>query len=128
MRRDLDSAADVGVLAVSDLIYLASPYSHTDRAVVEARFDAVCVEAAILMAAGHHIFSPIAHTHPIAMRGELPTDWTFWQQYDTAMIRACSALWVLMLDGWDTSKGVAAEMAIATELGIPVIYIEPRRP
>lgn len=99
------------------LVYLASPYSDPDLAVVEARFDAVCHEAAIWMGRGVHIYSPIAHTHPIAMRGSLPTDWAFWQTYDRVMIDASAEVWVLALPGWRESKGVTAEIAIAEAAG-----------
>lgn len=109
----------------SSLVYLASPYSDPDHAVMEARFEAVCREAAVWMGRGVHVFSPIAHTHPIAVRGDLPKDWTFWEQYDRVMLAAASELWVLTLDGHERSRGVAAEVAIAGELGIPVRYVAP---
>lgn len=109
--------------AADQLVYLASPYSHPDPAVVEARFEAVCRAAGRLMADGVLVYSPIAHTHPIAVRSALPTGWTYWERYDRAMIAACDHLTVLMLDGWDESRGVTAELAIAGELGRPVTYI-----
>jgi len=107
------------------LIYLASPYSSDDLAVRDARFEAVCREAARLMQGGVHAYSPIAHTHPIAMRGDLPTDWAFWESYDRVMIDAATEVWVLMLDGWQESRGVAAEIKIADEAGKPVRYVTP---
>ena len=106
------------------MIYLASPYSHADPAVLEARFQIVCRQAARLMREGHHIFSPIAHTHPIALAGGLPLGWDFWEKYDRDMLNGCEAVWVLQLDGWETSKGVAAEIRIANEMGIPVRFVE----
>lgn len=108
------------------LIYLASPYSNSDPAVRLARFHAVCREAARLMARGRLVFSPIAHTHPIAEAGQLPLGWPFWERYDRRMIGACDELHVLRLDGWRTSVGVQAEIAIAAELGKPVHYLFPR--
>jgi hypothetical protein len=107
------------------LIYLASPYSHADEAVREQRFHAVCEAAARLMDAGHLIFSPIAHSHCIALAGKLPTDYRFWRRYDEAMLRAAGELWVLMLPGWHVSTGVAEETAYATGLGKPVRYVDP---
>jgi hypothetical protein len=32
---------------------------------------------------------------------------------------------VLMLDGWEQSRGVNAEIALARELGLPVEYVNP---
>lgn len=106
------------------MIYLASPYSDADPAVEQARFDAVCRAAAVLMRRGLLIFSPIAHSHPIARFG-LPTDWSFWQRYDSAMLTKCDELWVLTLPGWDRSVGVQAEVRLANELGKPVWLVDP---
>jgi hypothetical protein len=105
------------------LIYLASPYSHPDPRVEEARFEAVCMAAGRLMAQGHHIFSPIAHSHPIAKRHKLPTDWEYWKKYDEAILRTCAHFWVYSRDGWRESTGVAAETAIARRLGLPEPFL-----
>jgi hypothetical protein len=98
------------------LIYLAAPYSHDNPLVREGRFQQINKAASTLMKAGLHIFSPISHTHPIALAGGLPTGWDFWCAYDTAMLEACFAFVVLTLPGWDTSKGVAEETKIAQRL------------
>lgn len=102
------------------LIYLASPYSHPDADVRQHRFERACQVAGGLMREGHHIFSPIAHTHSIAVQCDLPLGFDFWRQYDEEMIAACGELWVLMLDGWSQSSGVKAEIEIATKAGKPV--------
>lgn len=107
------------------LIYLATPYSHPDPAIMHERFETVNRVAARLMRAGLHIFSPISHTHPIAVAGDLPRGFDFWEQYDRAILSACCRVMVLRLAGWQESKGVAAEIVIAGELGIPVYYIDP---
>ncbi len=109
------------------LVYLATPYSHQDASVREERFRAVNAAAAELMRQGMHIFSPISHTHPIALAGDLPLGWEYWQAYDRAILAACCKLIVLMLDGWKESKGVAGEIAIAHETGIPVQFISPNK-
>jgi hypothetical protein len=108
------------------LIYLASPYSHTDPAVREHRFQKACQAAATLMSRGVLLFAPICHTHPIAMAGDLPKGWNFWQRYDRIMVERCEEVWVLMLVGWRESKGVMAEIALAEKLGKPVKYMEDR--
>ena len=110
--------------ACPGLVYLASPYSDPDPAVREQRFQAVCRAAAHLMRRGVLVFSPIAHTHPIALCG-LPGGWEFWQKYDRVVLEACKAVAVLMLDGWDASKGIWGEVEIAGRLGLPVVYLDP---
>lgn len=105
------------------MIYLASPYSHQYAFVREERFAAVCKVSAKLMRDGHHIYSPIAHSHPIASHGDLPTGFDYWREYDWWFIEHVDELWVLMLDGWESSVGVTAEIKYARQLGKPVKYL-----
>lgn len=104
------------------MIYLASPYTHPDAAVRQERFEAACRAAAELIRRGHIVFSPVAHSHGIAQHG-LPVDWSFWERHDRRLLVACDELWVLKLDGWQQSRGVQAEIAIARELGKPVHFV-----
>ena len=106
------------------MIYLATPYTHPDRAVRLARFRAVNKAASLLMQQGHYVFSPISHSHPIAEEGGLPTSWEFWEKYDIEVLKMCSQVIVLMIDGWKESKGVDAEIEIAKSLGIGIVYAE----
>lgn len=105
-------------------IYIASPYSHQSARVREGRFRAVCRYAGKCLAKGEDVFSPIAHTHPIAEFFSLPQGWEFWKKVDTTMVRMAKELRVLMLPGWETSVGVEAEVELANQLGIPVSYVE----
>jgi hypothetical protein len=104
------------------MIYLASPYSHPDPEVRQARHDAACRCAARLMAGGQVVFSPIAHSHAIAafLPPVLCMSWGFWKSQDFPLLEKADTLLVLRLDGWEQSVGVAAEIARARELGIPV--------
>jgi hypothetical protein len=108
------------------MIYLASPYSHPDSDVREQRFEAACAAAAALMRAGHRVFSPIAHGHPLT-RHSVPGDWTFWEPHARWHLERCDEVVVLMLDGWNESAGVLSEIAIAGELGKVVWYRYPVR-
>ena len=103
-------------------IYLATPYSHKDDAVRVKRFEAVNVIAGDLMRQGHLVFPPISHTHPIALAGDLPLGWEFWQEYDRTFIEWCDEVHVFMQHGWDESKGVTGEIKIAQELQKPIFY------
>jgi len=109
------------------MIYLASPYSHPDRTVEALRFGEVCRIAGVLMARGLVVFSPIAHTHPIAERCELPRGWDYWQHFDEEFICVSEKVVVAMMPGWEQSKGVQAEIVIAKDKGIPVEYLDPNK-
>ena len=108
------------------MIYLASPYSHPDAAVRQQRFEQVCGVASVLMRNGSLIFSPIAHSHPIALAGGLPLDFAYWEKFDRTILSVCHSLIVLKLLGWDESRGVAAEIQIMQESGKPISYLEYR--
>ena len=108
------------------MIYLPSPYSSDDPAIRQWRFEAACKATAQMLRAGLIVWSPVIHSHPLTNYG-LPGDWQFWQSYDRAYLGASSALAVLTLDGWRESEGVASEIKMANELGIPFWTIEPER-
>lgn len=103
--------------------YLASPYSHPDPAVRLRRFDEVCLVASRLMGAGEAIFCPIAHSHPIDSAESLPQTTGFWMAQDIPILRHAAKVKVLMLAGWNTSNGIAAELKTAALLNIPIEYI-----
>ena len=105
------------------MIYVASPYSHPDRTVREARFDAACQAAADLIRAGQTVFAPVVMGHPLVRYG-LPGDWAFWQPLATEYLRRCDEVVVLQFDGWRKSEGVQAEMALAAAMGKRVDYRE----
>ena len=104
------------------MIYLATPYSHSDPVVRRQRFDAACRAAAVLIQQGKVVFSPVSHGHAICVYG-IPSDWTFWQRLDRRFLDMCDEVIVLMLDGWRESVGVQAEIAIARQLGKPITYL-----
>jgi len=107
------------------MIYLATPYSDPDPAVREERFNVVNRVAARMMMEGLHVYSPISHSHSIAKAGWLPTDWSFWELYDTKMIIMCGQMIVLRQAGWAISTGVQHEIRIAAGLGHPIEYMDP---
>ena len=104
------------------MIYLASPFTHVDPLVRQQRFDSACRAAAILIGRGKTVFSPISHSYGICAHG-VPHDWRFWQRHDRRYLEVCDEVVVLMLDGWQESVGIQAEVAIAREFGKPVTFL-----
>ena len=109
---------------MSGLVYLATPYSHPDPEIREWRFKRVNKVAARLMREGVNVFSPISHTHPIAVAGDLPKGFDFWEQYDREILSHCTKMIVFRQEGWQLSAGVAAELSIAAELGLEIEYVD----
>lgn len=107
------------------MIYLACPYSHPDAAVRNYRFRNICRIAAALMREGYVVFSPLSHSVPIAEIGGIDdVDNDFWLAQDLPILRKCDELIVVELDGWESSKGVQAEIEEAKRLNIPIQNIE----
>jgi Domain of unknown function (DUF1937) len=108
--------------------YLATPYSKYPEGIEEA-FRLACRATAKLIRAGVRVYSPIAHTHPVAIHGGLdPFDHATWLPADRPFMEAARALVVLMADGWRESVGIAEEIRIFHESGKPVIYMDVRGP
>ena len=106
------------------LIYLACPYTHRDSRVSVDRFREVNKVAAGLIKEGFLVFSPISHSHPITVHG-IRGDFEYWKEFDKAIMDLCEELYVLKLEGWRESKGVAFEMSYMESKGKPVVYVEP---
>lgn len=108
------------------IIYLASPHTHTDKAVLDARCIAAQKATARLMLEGNAVFSPIAHSHGVAdhMPDAVRCDGDFWMEQDLPLLAKCDEMIVLRLDGWRESSGVRQELAFAAENGIPVSFVD----
>ncbi len=106
--------------------YLASPYSHSSYRVRARRYREVVKTAAALIEQGRRVFCPIAHSHPIALAisESCAVDFDVWMAIDLPILRHASKLVVLKLPGWDVSRGVAKEIEVAQQLGIPIEYLE----
>jgi hypothetical protein len=108
---------------MASLIYLASPYSHNNPAVREHRFIQARLFTIRYLSEGFPIFSPIVYGRD--MEKALGTDFRSWQSLNDAMVQAASQFWVLQLDGWQDSKGIAHELALARDLRKTVAFLAP---
>lgn len=104
------------------LSYLAAPYSDKDPAVIADRMERLCKTDAKLMKAGTFTVSPLMK-HFIVHHEELPGDYQFWKNYSATLLCAVDQVLVLTLPGWKESIGVTDEIKLATDIGIPVHYI-----
>lgn len=113
-------------MKVNKLYYLASPYTHTDPAIKKLRAEAVTESAVDLLKHGVFVFAPISYNEPWE-KYNLPGDWNFWSEFDKTFVSRCDGVIVLMLDGWDKSVGVTAEIDFAKNIGLPVYYARPEQ-
>jgi hypothetical protein len=75
------------------------------------------------MRAGLYVYSPISHSHPIALAGGLPLGWDYWEGYDREILSHCGALVVLEISGWSESTGVTGELKISADFCIPAMVL-----
>ena len=105
--------------------YIASPYSKFPDG-IEAAFQAVCREVGLLIRAGVPVFSPIAHTHPVAMACDIdPFDHSIWLPSDAPMMEAAHGIIVCKLERWEKSYGVTHELERFRCAHKPVVFMTP---
>jgi hypothetical protein len=105
--------------------YLASPYTHTDKVVVQERFEETEQCLAWLLGMKVWAYSPIVHCHALATKRSLPTDYKFWLDYNHAMILGSNGILVLCMEGWRESKGVQEEIKFARSNHLFIRHISP---
>jgi nucleoside 2-deoxyribosyltransferase len=108
-----------------DLIYVGTPYTKYPAGIHAAFVDA-CRLTARLLREGLKVYSPIAHTHPIAIHGEIdPLDLAVWLPFDAAIMDKSDAMIVGMLPDWERSTGVKHEIQAFVAAGKPVYFMSP---
>lgn len=92
--------------------YLASPYSITpDNPIVrETRFLQAAGAVAYGLRRNVYLYSPIVHSHPVAVMGQLGHAAADWKFYNAVAMSTCHMLWILMLQGWEVSEGIYEEV------------------
>ncbi len=116
---------------MKQLIYLASPHSHTSSLVRLERYEEALRCNTWLVRQGFWIYSPIVSSHYVNVLDEEgwkdnKKGWEYWKEFDTEMIKRCDELWVLEIKGTADSVGVRAEVEIAKELKKPIYHIWPK--
>jgi hypothetical protein len=107
------------------MIYLASPYTHDDPIIRSSRVEAARQMAELLMfKLKLPVFSPIVYGD--ALRHEA-TDFATWRPINDSMIINCTGVMVLEIDGWRGSRGIQHELALATSLDKPIVFVRPLR-
>lgn len=102
------------------LWYMATPYSKYTGG-IEAAFIDACRAAADLIRQGNAVYSPIAHTHPIALHGNIdPYDHNIWMALDAHQMKVSDGIIVVMMPGWEESKGVGIEIEEFKKAGKPI--------
>lgn len=104
-------------------IFLACPYSHAERVIVEHRFQVCNFVAARIARGGSAVYSQVSMSHPIngyltdldkAAIGQL------WAPIDKVFMDAMTEIIVIDEPGWKESSGVQREIEIFKDRGLRV--------
>lgn len=113
-------------LKTFDLLYAATPYSKYEGGIHHAFIDACKVTERMLRAGLLNVYSPIVHSHSLAIYGNLdPLDHGIWLPFNEAIIRKSDALVVVTLQGWEESDGIKHEIRAFVADGRPVYFMSP---
>ena len=118
---DIRKFIDISQQRDGEVWYIASPYSHQDPEIEKQRVEDVT--KAVLHISNRYPnvfpFSPVLYTVNLQRAGlEFPP--AGWYQFDLWMLNNCQRLWVLELEGWQASMGIALEIAYAQAKHIPI--------
>ena len=97
------------------IIYIGCPYSHEDKEVMQKRYEQITKLTAILVSEGYIVFSPITYGHILCEFEEMPVEFEFWQNLCISFLEISSLFIEVQLDGWELSKGLAAEYKFARD-------------
>jgi len=66
--------------------------------------------------------APMIQDYAILPHLKVSATWEVWGKHCERLIEVCDEVWVMQYKGYDTSVGVAGEIAKAKQCGKPVIY------
>lgn len=105
------------------MIYVACPYAHPSVKVREARVHIASQYSGHLLRHGLGVFCPLSYSSGIIAHNRDIAKEVDWYTLDLAFLHSCSNVHVLMLWGYQDSKGVELETDYANIVGIPLSYI-----
>ena len=118
---------------LTKLIYIASPYSGLTRFSIVNFFIRYFRYRQVTKVIGklqdrypYAFIAPITTSHQTAKFMKTKTGaFRDWEGIDKTYISKCDEVWVIKMEGWDTSVGVQAEIKFAKKRKIPLYSIIP---
>jgi len=109
------------------MIFVSGPYSSTNPDEKKARVKAIASACIKIMQSGDMAISPLTFGLSLIEKSEqsLPDSYEFWDRFCREFVKTADELWVLALDGYDSSSGVKDEIEAAKERKIPVKLVHP---
>ena len=109
------------------MIFVSGPYSTPEAEVKKARVKAIASACIKIMESGNMAISPLTFGLSLIEKSEqnLPDNYEFWDRFCREFVGTADEMWVLALDGYETSTGVKAEIEAAIARDIPVKLVHP---
>lgn len=108
--------------------YLGTPYSKYPQGIEAAFWFAVRMRGRLVQA-GVPVFSPIIHSHPVAVQCGLdPFDRAIWLPSEEPIMRAAGGLLVVRAEGWEQSKGLRYEQNYFITCKKPIVFMDLEEP
>jgi len=105
--------------------FLATPYSKYPHG-LDAAFRLAARQRGLLVRAGVRCFSPIVHSHAVAMEcGIDPHDHAIWLPAEAPMRWAATGIILLRAESWESSVGMRLEREEFLAAGKPVAWMDP---
>lgn len=115
---------DLANIAPGRYFYLASPYSKWPKGIDDATKEIAKIAARLIMRQ-LPVYCPIAHSHVIAVAGELdPLDHGIWLPADKPIADAAAGLIVAGMHGWRESYGIGEELKWFRASGRPAYLLD----
>ena len=113
-------------MQISPLVFIASPVSSKSPDLVQKRIEAAAQFGAWLQEhEGKCPFVAAVHDMAISKHLSQPKSPEWWRANIGHFLENAESCYVLCLDEWENSKGVALEIEMAQSFGKPVYYYEP---
>jgi hypothetical protein len=105
--------------------YLATPYNLYPDGLDEA-FRIACEARGLLLSYGIPVFSPIVHSHMVAVFcGLPPRDHEIWLPSERPILDCASGIIMLKAKSWETSYGMQKEREAFEASRKPVVWMTP---
>ena len=105
-------------------VYLASPYSSKTRIQEEINYQRALLAFLLLKDMECPAFSPITHCHEVAKIYTKDRGVRFWKQYNKNLLEASYAVFILTIEHWKESVGIAIEVEWAKTYGKPLKLVQ----
>lgn len=112
-------------IAKNTYAYLAGPYTNPSPEISSLHFEMHKLACAALMASGLSVISPIVQGHSLLqlLPEPLGQSHDFWMAKCKPVVNSAETLILLLLPGWEDSKGVKEELVWALERGLGVTLL-----